>query len=74
MVYDKELILEWILEESSPISVVAEYVLEFVQERATQLGKKDVWKDPWPMTKERQKFVAWTCNQRAFQNVSITVL
>jgi hypothetical protein len=57
MVYDKELVLGWILEESIPIDVVAEYALEFVQERATQLGKKDAWRDPWPMTKERQKFV-----------------
>ena len=59
MVYDKKLILEWIFdsEEPIPVEVVANYALDFVQQRATELGKEDAWRDPWPVTKERQKFI-----------------
>jgi len=45
MVYDKKLILEWIFEESISIDVVATYARDLVQERATELGKEDVWRD-----------------------------
>jgi hypothetical protein len=56
MVYDRKLILGLILEERMPIETVAMYALDFVRERATELGKEDAWSDPWPVTKERQRF------------------
>lgn len=57
MVYDKKLILGWIFEDLISVDVVAKYALDFVQQRATELGKGDAWSDPWLVTKERQKFI-----------------
>jgi hypothetical protein len=46
-IYDTELILGWILEDDTPVQVAASYALEFVEERARELGKAGMWSDPW---------------------------
>ena len=57
LIYDPKLILQWILEESIPFEVAAMYALEFVNERARELGKVDVWRDPWPQTRNKLKSI-----------------
>lgn len=52
MVYDPKFVLELIVEESTPIEVAKLYARTLVEERATELGKVNVW---IPMTNDRQK-------------------
>lgn len=47
MIYDPKLILDWILDEAVSFEVAVQYALDFVQERARELGKADLWRDPW---------------------------
>ena len=47
MIYDPNLILGWILDEVVSFEVAEQYTLDFVQERARELGKEDLWRDPW---------------------------
>ena len=46
-IYDTKLILGWILEDDTPVQVAASYALEFVGERARELGKAGMWSDLW---------------------------
>jgi hypothetical protein len=46
-IYDTNLILGWILEGDTPIRVAASYALDFVGERAKELGKVETWSDLW---------------------------
>jgi hypothetical protein len=44
-IYDTKLILGWILEGDIPLKVAAGYALDFVRERAIELGKVEAWRD-----------------------------
>ena len=44
-IYDTKLILGWILEGDIPLKVAAGYALDFVGERAIELGKVEAWRD-----------------------------
>jgi hypothetical protein len=46
-IYDTKLILGWILEDNIPLKVAAGYALDFVSERARELGKVEAWRDLW---------------------------
>ncbi|KAI0290491.1 hypothetical protein BC826DRAFT_970425 [Russula brevipes] len=46
-IYDTKLILGWILEDGTPVEVAARYALDFVGERAIELGKEEAWSDLW---------------------------
>ena len=47
MIYDPKLILYWILDEVVSFEVAVQYALNFVQERARELGKGNLWRNPW---------------------------
>lgn len=46
-IYDTSLILGWILEDGTPVQVAASYALDFVRERAMELGKVESWSNLW---------------------------
>lgn len=46
-IYDTRLILGWILEDDVPLNVAVGYALDFVGERARELGKVEAWRDLW---------------------------
>jgi len=46
-IYDIRLILGWILEDDVPLNVAVGYALDFVGERAMELGKVEAWRDLW---------------------------
>lgn len=46
-IYDTNLILGWILQDDLPVQVAASYALDFVGERARELGKLETWRDLW---------------------------
>ena len=46
-IYDTRLILGWILEDDVPFNVAVGYALDFVGERAIELGKVEAWRDLW---------------------------
>ena len=47
MIYDVELVLGWIRDGTISVDVAETFVIDFVQERARELGKVDLWRDPW---------------------------
>ncbi|KAI0003325.1 hypothetical protein BJV74DRAFT_524693 [Russula compacta] len=55
-VYDTKLILSWILEDNTPVEVAARYALDFVGERAKELGKEEAWKDLWGRPSQGRRF------------------
>lgn len=46
-IYNTNLILGWILEDDTPVQVAASYALDFVGERARELGKVESWRNLW---------------------------
>ncbi|KAH9974637.1 hypothetical protein BGW80DRAFT_150028 [Lactifluus volemus] len=46
-IYEKKLILDWILNDGEPIEKVVCYALSFVSEKARELGKVEEWRDAW---------------------------
>ncbi len=46
-IYDTDLVLGWILEDDTPVHVAASYALDFVEERAREFGKVEVWSNLW---------------------------
>lgn len=46
-IYNTNLILGWILEDDTPVQVAASYALDFVRERARELGKVESWSNLW---------------------------
>jgi hypothetical protein len=46
-IYNTNLILGWILEDDTPVQVAASYALDFVRERARELGKVETWSNLW---------------------------
>jgi hypothetical protein len=46
-IYNTNLILGWILEDDTPAHVAASYALDFVRERARELGKVESWSNLW---------------------------
>ncbi|KAI0250314.1 hypothetical protein BJV78DRAFT_589997 [Lactifluus subvellereus] len=47
MIYDKNLVLDLILVRRQPVEAVVRYVLDFVFEKALELGTAEEWADPW---------------------------
>jgi hypothetical protein len=45
-IYVTDLVLDWIL-EGVPVERAANYALDFVAERALELGKVEEWRDLW---------------------------
>lgn len=46
-IYDAKLITSWIRNDTVSIEIAEMFALKFVQERAKELGKVDLWTDPW---------------------------
>ena len=46
-IYDTKLVLGWILEDDVPLKIAVGYALDFVGEKARELGKVEVWRDLW---------------------------
>jgi len=46
-IYDTNLVLDLILEAGTSVDVAASYALDFVAERAMELGKGEEWRDRW---------------------------
>jgi len=46
LIYDTEVVLDWI-KMGTPIKTVANYALDFVSEKARELGFEEEWKDLW---------------------------
>ncbi|KAI0253396.1 hypothetical protein BJV78DRAFT_208054 [Lactifluus subvellereus] len=44
-IYNTKLVLEWILEDNVRVETAVRYALNFVQERALELGKAQEWRD-----------------------------
>jgi hypothetical protein len=44
-IYDVKLVLGYILEDGAPVERVEKYALDFVAERAVELGKVEEWED-----------------------------
>jgi hypothetical protein len=57
MIYNPKLILQWICEDFISIEFAETYALDFVQERARELGKVNLWRDPWRYDDGPQEFV-----------------
>jgi hypothetical protein len=47
MIYDPNLILGWIFDEVVSFEVAEQYALDFVQGRARELGKANLWGNLW---------------------------
>jgi hypothetical protein len=47
MIYDKNLVLDLVLVRRQPVEAVVRYVLDFVFEKALELGMEEEWADPW---------------------------
>ena len=47
MIYDPKLILGWISDKVVSFEVAEQYALDFVQERARELGKAHLWGNLW---------------------------
>ena len=47
MIYDVDLVLGWIRDGTISVDVAEMFAIDFVQERARELGKVDLWRDPW---------------------------
>lgn len=47
MIYDKNLVLELVIVRRQPVEAVVRYVLDFVFEKALELGMEEQWADPW---------------------------
>ena len=47
MIYDVDLVLGWIRDGNISVDVAEMFAIDFVQERARELGKVDLWRDPW---------------------------
>jgi hypothetical protein len=47
MIYDAKLITRWIRNNTVSIEIAEMFALQFVQERANELEKVDLWIDPW---------------------------
>jgi hypothetical protein len=45
MIYNKDLILGWILEDKAPVKTVVEYALDFVYEEALERKMIREWQD-----------------------------
>ena len=46
MIYNTQLILGWIIDGVST-EVAQMFAVDLVEERARELGKENLWKDPW---------------------------
>jgi hypothetical protein len=47
VIYDAKLITQWIRNDTVSIEISEMFALKFVQERAKELGKVDLWTDLW---------------------------
>ena len=47
MIYDAKLITQWIRNDTVSIEIAEMFALKFVQERAKELAKVDLWTDLW---------------------------
>jgi hypothetical protein len=47
MIYDVGLILNWIREDIVSVEVAQMFAVDLVEERARELGKANLWEDPW---------------------------
>ena len=47
VIYDAKLITQWIRNDTVSIEIAEMFALKFVQERAKELGKVDLWTDLW---------------------------
>ena len=47
MIYDAKLITQWIRNDTVSIKIAEMFALKFVQERAEELEKVDLWTDLW---------------------------
>jgi hypothetical protein len=57
VIYDVQLILGWIREGIVSTDAAEMYAVDFVQERARELGKVNLWRDPWRYDDGPQEFV-----------------
>jgi hypothetical protein len=46
-IYNAKLITRWIREDSVSIEIAEMFALNFVQERAKELGKENLWTNLW---------------------------
>ncbi|KAI0250316.1 hypothetical protein BJV78DRAFT_590033 [Lactifluus subvellereus] len=52
-IYDIDLVLGWILDDKQSVEKAARYALDFVSEKAQELGIEEEWANLWgPLTKE----------------------
>jgi hypothetical protein len=56
-IYVTNLVLDWILEGVS-VDTAAVYALDFVAERAVELGKEEGWKNLWGKRSKRSATVS----------------
>jgi hypothetical protein len=56
-IYNTDLALHWLINESIPLETVETYTLGFVEERARELGKVDKWGplSEWRKSKSQRK-------------------
>jgi hypothetical protein len=55
-IYNTDLILHWLLNESAPLETVETYALGFIEEKARELGKVDKWGlKEWRKSKSQRK-------------------
>ena len=47
MIYDANLVAKWIRENSVSIEIAEMFALNFVKEKAKELGKENLWTDLW---------------------------
>ena len=47
MIYDAKLITQWIREDTVSIEIAEMLALNFVKQRAKELGKVNLWTDLW---------------------------
>jgi hypothetical protein len=45
LIYDTKLVLGYILEDGAPVERAEKYALDFIRERALELGKVEEWED-----------------------------
>jgi len=55
-IYDTNLVLDMILEAGTSVDIATSYALDFVAERALELGKEEEWKDRWGRQSQGRRF------------------
>ncbi|KAI0253401.1 hypothetical protein BJV78DRAFT_1153035 [Lactifluus subvellereus] len=60
-IYNTKLILDWVLNDNAPVETAVRYALNFVGERALELGKVEEWRDLWGRQGKRGRHGCCQC-------------